>query len=304
MYAAKLADSTGGSKTDYAGFLRRVVLKVVRLDDTTDPLVLGRPETAGLVDTTHVESLRTSGIVVLPNALGRCGIDCRALQADLEMLWRGGVIAPSTSTCNPGAHGVMLRCGSAVERAQFQQQRTHALLSTIELMRSVPAALDRAGYKHPHPLRVPPSVLVSAYPDGAAYQAHYDSYGADSVRALTLIVYANSTWGNGAGGRLRAVDRREATVEVEPSGGTLVIFDSRLVKHEVLPSRQLRFAVTLWVHDESEACEEVRAMSAEAAEGLRPPGLELSAPPAGSDLLQLVGLAEGTTQWVWRDASS
>lgn len=38
-------------------------------------------------------------------------------------------------------------------------------------------------------------------------------------------------------------------VEVEPSGGTLVIFESRRVWHEVLPSmRRLRFALTLWVY--------------------------------------------------------
>ena len=46
----------------------------------------------------------------------------RAQGTLLTLLHRHGVISPSTSSCNPGAHGVNLRCGTEHERAQFTRQ--------------------------------------------------------------------------------------------------------------------------------------------------------------------------------------
>ena len=35
-------------------------------------------------------------------------------------------------------------------------------------------------------------------------------------------------------------------MDVEPRGGTLVVFKSRLLLHEVLPAHRRRFAITQW----------------------------------------------------------
>ena len=42
-------------------------------------------------------------------------------------------------------------------------------------------------------------------------------------------------------------DGQEASLRVVPRGGTIVVFDSRRVPHEVLPARRPRSAATLWM---------------------------------------------------------
>ena len=67
----------------------------------------------------------------------------------------------------------------------------------------------------------------------------------------TAICYLNPEWGADDGGRLRCYERdapagQPPTLEVEPAAGTVVLFPSCLVPHEVLPARRRRYAVTLW----------------------------------------------------------
>lgn len=80
-------------------------------------------------------------------------------------------------------------------------------------------------------------------------------------RSLTAILYLNpSDWDNAPGadgGSLKCylgaeqsdVDGSTATsvLRVCPQGGTLVLFDSRYLLHEVEPSHRDRLALTLWV---------------------------------------------------------
>jgi hypothetical protein len=58
-------------------------------------------------------------------------------------------------------------------------------------------------------------------------------------------------WADGAIGLARAIDAGELAVsEVSPAGGTLVLFDSVAVPHEVLPTRRgTRWAVAGWMHE-------------------------------------------------------
>ena len=95
-----------------------------------------------------VARLEADGFVLL-----RTRLDPR-LAREFALLHRHGVISPTNSSCNPGAHGVMLRCGTAEEREQFVRQGTPALLGAIELLRAMPYQLLRAGYRYRPP---PPS---------------------------------------------------------------------------------------------------------------------------------------------------
>ena len=140
-----------------------------------------------------------------------------------------------------------------IERAQFARQRTPALLDAIQIIRGLPHALEKAGYRAATghgALCVPGTVLLSAYPPGAHYERHLDCYGDDNARALTIILYANAPdWDGGRdGGALRAELCDGRAVEVAPAGGRIVVFDSRRVWHAVLPASRLRFALTLWVY--------------------------------------------------------
>ena len=102
---------------------------------------------------------------------------------------------------------------------------------------------------------------VSCYPgEGTGYKLHQDvsltNSGRSNARVLTLILYLNSSWESAHGGHLRLMDATRAEDgehrshwDVEPRGGTLVVFDSILL-HEVRPTWAKRFALTLWVEQQ------------------------------------------------------
>jgi len=73
-----------------------------------------------------------------------------------------------------------------------------------------------------------------------------------NFRVLTAILYLNAPdWSADDGGMLRcyapdAPPGAPCTVEVVPHGGTVVVFPSCTVPHEVFPARRPRYAITLW----------------------------------------------------------
>merc|ERR1711908_264019 len=83
-----------------------------------------------------------------------------------------------------------------------------------------------------------------------------------SQREYTCILYLNpSDWcGDNDGGRLRIFsgcddddDDGSTAMHIEdvvPIGGTIVLFDSRTILHEVLPASRKRFAMTAWLLNE------------------------------------------------------
>ena len=115
----------------------------------------------------------------------------------------------------------------------------------------------------------PPEVVgasdmqVTCYADrDARYRAHLDNMGGvgSDGRLLTLVCYLNQDWDPRVdGGALRvhvpapvaaaAGLQPETTpfVDVFPSAGTLAIFRSDRVLHEVRPPKQARYAVTVWL---------------------------------------------------------
>ena len=108
--------------------------------------------------------------------------------------------------------------------------------------------------------------IVCPAPIGAANwrqdREHEDNSGGmqSDGRLLTLVCYLNSDWDERDGGALRlhmpeAVSRMEGLqpesrtpfVDVFPHGGTIALFRSDRVLHEVRPPRQPRYAVTVWL---------------------------------------------------------
>jgi hypothetical protein len=144
-FASALTEQQPGGDTaaSYEAYLRRVVLARVDLEPTLSPAAAACSSAANRVDITdaHVARLQADGFVQL-----QMPCDGR-LRSEFELLHRHGVISPSYSSCNPGAHGVNLRCGTEHERAQFTRQGTPALLEAIETLRSLPHALLSRGYR-------------------------------------------------------------------------------------------------------------------------------------------------------------
>ena len=95
----------------------------------------------------------------------------------------------------------------------------------------------------------------TVYPGGGSRYIRHTDDARKQVRKLTAILYANPGWSAEAGGELRLHLRRpdghSFAKDVAPLDNRLVVFwsDAR-VPHEVLPSHALRYAVSVWYHDQ------------------------------------------------------
>lgn len=84
------------------------------------------------------------------------------------------------------------------------------------------------------------------YPPGAFYQKHLDRFRDDDRRAVSAVLYLNPDWLPGEGGELRLYLADGATHDVQPEAGTLVVFLSGDLPHEVLPASRERLSLTGW----------------------------------------------------------
>lgn len=101
------------------------------------------------------------------------------------------------------------------------------------------------------------SSQLALYEAGGRYVRHLDvrrgGVSGGPVRRLTAIVYLNDGWEADWGGQLRLYEpsgseagEGEASVDVLPVYGRLVLFASEEVEHEVLPATKRRVALTTW----------------------------------------------------------
>ena len=73
------------------------------------------------------------------------------------------------------------------------------------------------------------------YPPGAFYQKHLDRFRDDDRRTLSAVFYLNADWQPEQGGALRLYPEGGGELDVLPTAGTLVLFMSAELPHEVLP---------------------------------------------------------------------
>ncbi len=86
---------------------------------------------------------------------------------------------------------------------------------------------------------------ATCYPgNGARYARHLDASRSNAPsRLLTLVWYAAPC----TGGELRLFLRDGTQMDVAPAADRLVVFQSRLLEHAVLPCNSDRFAVSVWL---------------------------------------------------------
>ncbi|MGY6631925.1 MAG: 2OG-Fe(II) oxygenase [Wenzhouxiangella sp.] len=86
------------------------------------------------------------------------------------------------------------------------------------------------------------------YPEGGFYKRHYDSFRGAANRLVSVVVYLNDGWQPGDGGELAIYRENAAEPEavIAPIGGTLVVFLSEEVPHEVLPTQRPRSSIAGW----------------------------------------------------------
>jgi SM-20-related protein len=96
------------------------------------------------------------------------------------------------------------------------------------------------------------------YPSGGFYRRHLDRFSNDDLRTVTVVYYLNENWKPGDGGELviypppngrlvdQLVDRRVDRIIIEPRRGTIVVFMSAEIEHEVLESKTDRKSFAGW----------------------------------------------------------
>lgn len=85
------------------------------------------------------------------------------------------------------------------------------------------------------------------YQPGAFYKKHLDAFKGRSNRVLSTVFYLNPGWLEADGGQLLIYgDSDEVVDRVTPLMGTLVVFLSDRVPHEVLATRRNRHSIAGW----------------------------------------------------------
>lgn len=96
------------------------------------------------------------------------------------------------------------------------------------------------------------------YGPGAFYRKHLDAFKAQAShdaaegdgtnRVVSLVAYLNGEWQPEDGGELvlYAADGNTEVGRVTPALGTMVVFLSEDIPHEVLPARRDRFSIAGW----------------------------------------------------------
>lgn len=91
------------------------------------------------------------------------------------------------------------------------------------------------------------------YAPGAFYKKHMDAFRPDQTergarRVLSLVAYLNPGWQSADGGELLIYDEHgnDPVHKVQPLYGTLVIFLSDQVPHEVAAAKRDRYSIAGW----------------------------------------------------------
>lgn len=87
----------------------------------------------------------------------------------------------------------------------------------------------------------------AVYESGGFYKRHVDSFRGARNRVLSTVLYLNPDWREGDGGHLRVFGAgNEILTELRPEFGTLAVFLSEDIPHEVTVSHRERFSIAGW----------------------------------------------------------
>lgn len=85
------------------------------------------------------------------------------------------------------------------------------------------------------------------YPVGAFYRKHVDRHRDSNARVVSAVLYLNADWPADAGGEFVMYDEAGSEqFRLPPRAGTLVLFMSADMPHEVLPATRERWSIAGW----------------------------------------------------------
>jgi len=161
-----------------------------------------------------------------------------SLSAEAKALWSQGQFRPARIGAEHMRHAEIRRdstCWFADDPLPSQRE----LLQTFDGLR---VELNSRGYLG----LVDAECHFARYDVGDFYVRHLDRFRADDRRAVSAVLYLNEHWNAEDGGELRLFPRAADAVLVPPQAGTLAMFMSEYVEHEVLPARRERWSVAAW----------------------------------------------------------
>ncbi|MDF3031937.1 MAG: 2OG-Fe(II) oxygenase [Moraxellaceae bacterium] len=185
-----------------------------------------------------VEALATTGWWRLPQALDAAG--WQALRAEAQALHGQAAFAPARIGRAAGAQRETAVRGDELCWLTPEMPAGRCYLAWMEALRT---ALNRelflgldefeAQYAH--------------YPAGAFYRTHIDRHRDSSARVISAVLYLNEDWPEAAGGELVMYDAGGGELfRQAPHGGTLLLFRSAGMPHEVLPATRARWSIAGW----------------------------------------------------------
>lgn len=85
------------------------------------------------------------------------------------------------------------------------------------------------------------------YPVGSFYKKHVDRHQNSNARVISAVLYLNEAWQSTDGGELALYNSEDQLLRrALPEGGTLVLFRSENMPHEVLPALRERWSIAGW----------------------------------------------------------
>lgn len=88
----------------------------------------------------------------------------------------------------------------------------------------------------------------AVYEPGAFYARHVDAFKGARNRVLSTVLYLNRDWGADDGGEIVLYDDVTSgeLAKIAPEFGTMVVFLSEDIPHEVLPAHRDRYSIAGW----------------------------------------------------------
>jgi SM-20-related protein len=205
---------------------------------------------------TQLQELQEQRYLIVPNFLSP--IFAEAIRQDMQALrkssqFRQAKIGQDATNALNTEIRVAETCFIGPDKLDFNRQHPNAarkeLYSVLDTVRQ--SLMDATQV----PLDASLSELLYAYyPNGGYYRTHVDAMpgSASFLRQYSLLLYVNDeTWDVAKdGGSLRLYLNQEeenhSTLDVSPTGGTLVLFQSDAIPHEVLDTTRERCVVVGW----------------------------------------------------------
>ncbi len=183
-----------------------------------------------------IDSLHQADYLILPDAIENA--DVAALRADLQAAERANRLQPA-SVGRGGEQS--LRPDIRGDLTCWLQSDNPVQARWLEAMDGLRQAINRSLFLGLEDYEA----HYARYDVGQLYRRHLDSFRGNNPRQVSTVLYLNEKWSPSDGGQLRLFPENEV-IEVNPLGGTLVVFLSERIPHEVLPARRPRYSIAGW----------------------------------------------------------